>query len=45
LTFKKDNLAHNDVQVYTLTEAKEHSIDINYFKCEKEEFNDYYFKN
>lgn len=45
MTFKYDKLSRIDIQVYTLKEAKEHSIDLDYFKCDKEEFNDYYFNN
>lgn len=39
----KDKLSPEEVKVYSLKEAKENSIDLNYFKCEKEEFNYHFF--
>jgi GNAT superfamily N-acetyltransferase len=39
----KDKLSAEDVRVYSLKEAEENSIDIKYFHCEKDEFNDHFF--
>jgi len=35
-------LFSKDVKVYSLREAKENSIDLNHFLCEKEEFTDHF---
>lgn len=37
-----DKLFSKDVKVYSLREAKENSIDLNHFLCEKEEFTDHF---
>jgi GNAT superfamily N-acetyltransferase len=38
----KDKLSPLDVKVYSLKEAKDNYIDITYFHCEKDEFNDHF---
>jgi predicted GNAT family N-acyltransferase len=40
----KDPFSFNDLKVYSLVEAKKNNVDLDYFHCEKEEFNDHYFK-